>query len=189
MTDTLESVVGTVPGGVSAPSEPRRRRPLLAVLGVLCSALGLVLVVATFTVPDAVDRVTGEAKVALDAALRGFVAPDGIPVIRLGAEGGVADLDRCDGTFTEMTSYRTDGVLPLFAAHNKCGGDIVLGWDIGQRVRVEGSDVVYEVVEERRTPKWSHVEQLEGMAGQFMLQTCFYGQNLMRFLSLSPVTH
>ena len=64
---------------------------------------------------------------------------------------------------------------------------MILGWDLGQRVMVEGSDVVYEVVEERHTPKWSNVEALVGMTGEFMVQTCFYGENRMRFLSLAPV--
>lgn len=142
---------------------------------------------ASVFAPDLVDKVTGDVKVSVLKQFHQVFAPDELPTIRLGAEGGMVELDHCDGTFTEMVSYRIDDVLPLFAAHNNCGGDVILGWDIGQRVMVEGSDVVYEVVEERHTPKWSNVEALAGMSGEFMVQTCFYGENRMRFLSLAPV--
>lgn len=142
---------------------------------------------ASVFAPDLVDKVTGDVKVSVLKQFHQIFAPDELPTIRLGGEGGMVELDHCDGTFTEMVSYRIDDVLPLFAAHNNCGGDVILGWDLGQRVMVEGSDVVYEVVEERHTPKWSNVEALVGMTGEFMVQTCFYGENRMRFLSLAPV--
>ena len=108
---------------------------------------------ASVFAPDLVDKVTGDVKVSVLKQFHQIFAPDELPTIRLGGEGGMVELDHCDGTFTEMVSYRIDDVLPLFAAHNNCGGDVILGWDLGQRVMVEGSDVVYEVVEERHTPK------------------------------------
>lgn len=165
---------------------PRRRGGLLFASIVLVG-LGLSFLSASVVAPDLVDKVTGDVKVSVLKQFHQVFAPDELPVIRLGTEGGMVELDRCDGTFTEMVSYRIDDVLPLFAAHNNCGGDVILGWELGQRVMVEGSDVVYEVVEERHTPKWSNVEKLTGMTGEFMVQTCFYGENKMRFLSLAPV--
>ncbi|WP_314426870.1 hypothetical protein [uncultured Microbacterium sp.] len=172
------------------PSATRNRgrgRSRLLVASIALVTLGMSSLVASTVAPDAVDRVTGVVKVAVQEQLRQVFAPDALPELRLGGEGGLVQLDECDGTFTEMVSYRRDGVPPLFAAHNNCGGDIILGWEIGQRVTVEGSDVVYEVVEERHTPKWSDLDALVGMSGEFMVQTCFYGENRMRFLALARV--
>ena len=165
----------------------RRRALGLLVPSILLVVLGISFLAASILAPDAVERVTGDLKVAAQKTWHELLAPDQLPQITLGVEGGMVELDRCDGTFTEMVSYRVDGVPPLFAAHNNCGGDVILGWEIGQRVAVAGSDVVYQVVEERHTPKWSEVEQLVGMSGEFMVQTCLYGENRMRFLALAPV--
>jgi len=169
------------------PMRRRRGGRVLLVLSVVLVVLGLVFSLASAFAPEVVDRVTGEAKVTIATQLRNLFAPDDLPVIRLGDEGEIRDLDDCDGSFREMVSYRLDGVPPLYAAHNFCGGDAILGWDIGQQVRVAGSDTVYEVVEERRTVKWADAHLLQGMRGEFLLQTCFYGQNLMRFVGLEPV--
>ena len=180
----------TAPPAADTSSSRRRRRRggrLLLVPALVLVAGGIALALASALVPQAVDRVTGEAKVAVDTQIHRIFSPDTLPVIRLGDEGGIRDLDHCDGTFTEMVSYRVDDVLPLYAAHNFCGGDAILGWEIGQRVRVAGSDTVYEVVDERRTVKWADARLLQGMPGEFLLQTCFYGQNLMRFVALAPV--
>ena len=173
--------------GGTVPSRRPRRRFGLLFASVVLVGLGMSFLSASVFAPDLVDKVTGDVKVSVLKQFHQMFAPDELPTIRLGGEGGMVELDHCDGTFTEMVSYRIDDVLPLFAAHNNCGGDVILGWDLGQRVMVEGSDVVYEVVEERHTPKWSNVEALVGMTGEFMVQTCFYGENRMRFLSLAPV--
>lgn len=173
--------------GGTVPSRRPRRRFGLLFASIVLVGLGMSFLSASVFAPDLVDKVTGDVKVSVLKQFHQIFAPDELPTIRLGGEGGMVELDHCDGTFTEMVSYRIDDVLPLFAAHNNCGGDVILGWDLGQRVMVEGSDVVYEVVEERHTPKWSNVEALVGMTGEFMVQTCFYGENRMRFLSLAPV--
>ncbi|MCS3442368.1 hypothetical protein [Microbacterium phyllosphaerae] len=184
----VDGSVGRAP--ISEPEPvPRRRRRRVGLLAcsILLVGVGIAFLTASIFAPAMVDKVTGDIKVGVQKQLQQIFAPDELPAIRLGAEGGMVELDHCDGTFTEMISYRIDGVPPLFAAHNNCGGDVILGWEIGQRVRVDGSDVVYEVVEERHTPKWSNVEELVGMSGEFMVQTCFYGENKMRFLALAPV--
>ncbi len=184
--DDLEPAAVTVHGRAVTPRR-RRGRPGLLIVSIALVALGITSLVASTVAPDAVDSVTGNIKVAVQKQFQQVFAPDALPQITLGGEGGLAQLDECDGTFTEMISYRLDGVLPLFAAHNNCGGDVILGWELGQRVTVQGSDIVYEVVEERHTPKWSDVDALVGMSGEFMVQTCFYGENRMRFLALAPV--
>ncbi|MGN8551421.1 UNVERIFIED_CONTAM: hypothetical protein OHV15_02410 [Microbacterium sp. SLM126] len=170
------------------PRERRRRKGHLAVLvvSVLLISAGIALLGGVMIAPDAVEKVVGNTEVAVRKAVHEIVAPGTLPEITLGPEGGVREMDHCDGTFTEMISYRMDEVLPLYAAHHRCGGDIILGWEMGERVRVAGSDVIYEVVEERHTPKWSQVDALKGMTGEFMVQTCYYGENRMRFLALAP---
>lgn len=111
-----------------------------------------------------------------------------LPEVILGPPGGEAELESCNGEFIEMIKYRQPGMPPLYSAHNTCDGDIILGWSIGQKVRVAGSDVVYEVIEERQAMPYEDSRVLEGMSGKFILQTCFYGEERMRFLSLSPVS-
>lgn len=165
----------------------RRRMRALLLSSIVLVTLGAVFLAASVFAPDLVDKTMGDIKVTVQKQVHQLLAPDELPEITLGGEGGMVELDHCDGTFTEMITYRIDGVTPLFAAHNNCGGDVILGWELGQQVRVAGSDTVYEVVEERHTPKWSNVEELVGMSGEFMVQTCFYGENRMRFLALAPV--
>lgn len=167
------------------PTRTRGQRALL-VVSICLVAVGAALLAGSVFAPDLVSRAAGAVKVEVERQLQRILTPDELPVIRLGPEGGLIELDLCDGTFTEMVSYRMDGVPPLYAAHNNCGGDILLGWEIGDRVRIEGSDTVYTVVEERHTPKWSHIEKLVGMSGEIVLQTCYYGENRMRFLALAP---
>jgi hypothetical protein len=171
--------------GPSGAKRRRRARVAALVVSVLLISAGTVLLGGVMIAPDAVEKVVGNSEVAVRKALHEVVSPGTLPEITLGPEGGMREMDLCDGTFTEMISYRMDEVLPLYAAHNICGGDIILGWELGQRVRVTGSDVIYEVVDERHTPKWSHVEALQGMSGEFMVQTCYYGENRMRFLALA----
>ncbi len=168
-----------------APRHAGRRIATL-VVGVLLITAGITLVGGVTIAPDAVEKAVGNAEVAVRKSVQEVVSPGTLPEITLGPEGGMREMDACDGTFTEMISYRMDEVLPLYAAHNICGGDIILGWAMGQRVRITGSAVIYEVVDERHTPKWSHVEALTGMSGEFTVQTCYYGENRMRFLALAP---
>lgn len=184
--ESARSAAVTAEAPVDAKTRRRSRSGLL-IASIALVTLGSGFLVASTVAPDAVDRITGDIKVSVQKQLHQVFAPDDLPQLRLGGEGGLPQLDDCDGTFTEMISYRVEGVIPLFAAHNNCGGDIILGWELGQRVTVEGSDIVYEVVEERHTPKWSDVEALVGMSGEFMVQTCFYGENRMRFLALAQV--
>ena len=176
--------------GKHARPEPaptvRRERPIRLWAGGALVVVGLVVAGATMVVPELMDKVAGNLKVTVEKRASEWIAPGELPQVTLGAEGDTADLDRCTGEFTEMISYRAGGIPPLYSAHNNCGGDIILGWDIGQRVKVAGSDVVYEVVEERHAPQPSGAERLEGMSGELILQTCYYGENRMRFVALAP---
>lgn len=187
-TDTRPVPAREVERDVDVTVLPARTRGQLSllVLSICLVVVGAALLGGSVFAPDFVARAAGSVKVEIDRQVHRILTPDELPVIRLGPEGSLIELDLCDGTFTEMVSYRMDGVPPLYAAHNNCGGDILLGWEIGERVRIEGSDTVYTVVEERHTPKWSHIEKLVGMSGEIVLQTCYYGENRMRFLGLAP---
>lgn len=176
----------------SSPPQPERRRPSRAVwwgLVFLAAAIGMLL--WQLIAPDSLERAVGEVKVAVQEVAQEVASGAGgpqHPVIRLGGEGDRRALDRCDGTFIEMVSYRMTDVPPVYAAHNNCGGDVILSWQLGDTVRIDGRDALYTVVEERHTPKWSMVTKLRGMAGELVVQTCYYGQDRMRFLALAPVT-
>lgn len=109
----------------------RRRGALGATVGAVLIAAGGVVIVGLIAAPEEVEYVYGTVKTtvtgSLDAA-REDVFGD-LPTVDLGATGGVAELDGCDGTFTEMSSYEREGVPPVWAAHNNCQGDVLLPWE------------------------------------------------------------
>lgn len=142
------------------------------------STLGVAAVLA----PEEVERVVGEVKVAVQQTFTEVTGST--PVVRLEGRGGQRELDWCTGAFVELVSYRIDGVPPVYAAHNNCGGDVLLNWPIGQVIRIQGRPGLYEVVSERFTTKSAPVAQLRGLDGEFALQSCFYGRDRMRFVGL-----
>lgn len=159
-----------------------RRLNTAAIVG---AALALVSL-AVLIFPSQLERAVGETKVAVEAVVQDFVARE-YPTVVLGPLGGEREMDWCDGRFIEMESYRIDGVPPVYAGHVNCGVDFILSWEIGDLVKVEGRDTIYEVVEERHTRKWANIDSLRGMSGELVLQTCYWGQDKMRFLALEPV--
>lgn len=173
-------------------TDPRRRHsPLRIIAGSLClivAVAGLAIAAGIVLFPHQAEQVAGNIKLTYQQLTSD---PAELPTIQLGPEGGKRALDNApDKTFIEMTSYRIPDVPPVYAAHNNRGGDIILGWKINQQVTVidrNGIAGTYVVVEERQTPKWANVEKLAGMRGPIVVQTCFYGKNLMRFLSLVPL--
>lgn len=173
---------------------PRRRRRAWRVIG---GILAFVLITAGIGIaglsmfaPQTAERLYGEIRtqaVTVVDDVRAEVLKE-YPAVTLGATGGRAELDRCDGTFTEVVSYQRDGVPPVWAAHNNCGGDTILAWQLGDQVKLEGDETVYEVVDVRTTSKtWSSTDDLVGLGGDLALQTCFYGEDRMKFVGLSPV--
>lgn len=171
-----------------------RRRPVRRLIGwviaLVLMVAGIGILIASLVAPQAVERVYGEIRtqaVAVVDDVRHDVTQE-LPTVALGATGGKAELDRCDGTFTQIVSYERDGVPPVWAAHNNCGGDTILPWQLGDHVSVEGDETVYEVVDVRTTSKtWSSTDDLVGLGGDLALQTCFYGEDRMIFIGLSPV--
>ncbi|WOF23095.1 hypothetical protein N8K70_00055 [Microbacterium betulae] len=202
MADTLERLMEEPgpeqPGTRRARSARRkagkRRRgagnAVLTVLGVGLLIGGLALGAGTLFAPQAVEQAYGAVKVGVADRVQQVQQEvfEELPTVSLGVSGGQAELDLCDGTFTEMLSYEREGVPPVWAAHNNCGGDVILPWEIGQRLRVAGSDQVYEIVDITYTSKiWSSTADLVGLEGELALQSCFYGEDRMKFIGLEPV--
>lgn len=49
-------------------------------------------------------------------------------------------------------------------------------------------DVREEAFDVRNTPKvWPTIDDLVGIEGSFALQTCYYGEDRMKFIGLEPV--
>ncbi|WP_424463968.1 hypothetical protein [Pseudoclavibacter helvolus] len=178
------------PAHARAVSPRRRRRTfgnaMLGIFGTMLILAGAIVLAMSLFAPTTVERGYGQVK----AAVNNVAAEVQLPSVRLGVEGGQAELDVCDGSFIEMTSYRnTVGVPAVYAAHNNCGGDIVLNWQVGTQFEVEGQPGIYEVVDVRHTAKhWETTEALIGLQGDFALQSCFYGEDRMQFVGIRHVT-
>ncbi len=115
--------------------------------------------------------------------------PNHLPSVTLGKDGGLPELDRCDGTFIRMADYsRVVGLQDTYAAHNSCGGDVILPLGKGSRLLVNG--IEYEVVSTRDLPKeGSKATQLLGLDGDIILQSCYYLPTMyMHFLGVTPVS-
>ena len=186
-----------------ARAKKKNRRAGNIALGALAGVLllgGGSILVGLLVAPDAVEQGYG----ALKEGYRGGVDKvreqvlEEYPTVKLGIEGGIEQLDatcnRGSGdtfhTFTIMTSYERDGVPETAAAHNACGGDVLLPWEEGQKVNIEGDgkDGLYQLVDIRYTPKiWATTEDLIGLKGDLALQTCFYGEDRMKFIGLEKI--
>ncbi|GAB6855946.1 hypothetical protein [Microbacterium xylanilyticum] len=174
----------------------QRRRVRSTVLTWACgtvAALALLIGAVALFAPSTAEYVYGQAKTGAQSAIGQALAPivDATPTIRLGGTGDRASLNDCDGSFTGMTSYGSE-IPTVYAAHNNCGGDVLLPWQLGQRVNVvdeSGTTRAYTVIDIRTVPKtWGTVQDLVGIKGAFALQTCFYGENLMKFVGLTLAT-
>jgi hypothetical protein len=144
---------------------------------------GAVLTAGTIA-PESVEAAWGSVRSVVVSAPEALTGA--LPEIALGISGTAENLDTCDGTFTEMLEYRNPAAPPVWAAHNNCGGDVILPWSEGQRFLI--GDNVYEVIEVRNLPKFtSSAGDLTGLAGEIALQTCLFGQPVMTFLGASPV--
>ncbi|WP_449276634.1 hypothetical protein [Leucobacter sp. GX24907] len=167
-----------------------RKHRGLAVFGAALLIAGGGLLAAMAFAPTEVERTYGTLKTEVRRAVDGVQRDvfGELPTVTLGGSGDVAELDSCDGTFTHMKSYDESRVPPIWAAHNNCQGDALLPWEVGQHIRVADSDQVYEVVDIRHTPQvWATIDDLEGLDGDLALQTCFYGEDKMKFVGLRPV--
>lgn len=177
----------------TARRKRRRRSSVLFVVGMSVAAIGIAFAILYLLMPEKVGLVVEKAYGNTQSVVAKIqVETLGItPTLTLGASGGVSELDRCDGTFTEMLSYSSDQfqIQPVWAAHNNCGGDVVLSWETGQVIDVTQAGVTsqYLVADIRTTAKhWSTTEELVGMTGALIVQSCYYGEDKMRFVGLVP---
>ena len=149
---------------------------------VLLFIIGASLVASAAFAPDQTEKIVGEVKVAIEDTsnkVRGKHV-----TVKLGKKGGLREVDRCDGTWIEMTSYELEGLQPVYAAHNMCKGDKILPLKKGDRIKVKGGEM-YQIADIRYLKKtWSTTDKLLGMRGDLILQSCFYGENRMKFISL-----
>ncbi|WP_110588107.1 hypothetical protein [Microbacterium suaedae] len=169
----------------------KRGNIVLGALGGVLIVGGAALLAGVLLAPEQVEKGYGGVKVAIGSTIDSVQEEvfEELPTVTVGATGGIPELDLCDGTFTIMTSYEREGVPETAAAHNNCGGDVLLSWDEGQRIRIDGRDEVYEVVDIRYTSKiWSSTDDLVGLQGEIALQSCFYGEDRMKFVGLEPVS-
>jgi hypothetical protein len=193
--DALPSVPAETRHARSGQHLAKRKRPggwnaVLMIFGVLLLVGGLGLGAGTLLAPQSIEHAYGAVKVGVAEKVQEVQKEvfEELPSVKKGASGGKTELNWCDGTFTEMLSYEREGVPPVWAAHNRCGGDVILPWEKGQRLRVDGSNQVYEIVDIRYTSKiWSSTADLVGLQGEFALQSCFYGEDRMKFIGLERV--
>jgi len=174
---------------------------LLGSFGILLIAAGAAVLVAQMTAPEVLERSYGAVKLAVqssaeaiaDSVVEASTGERQLPTATLGessSSNGILDL--CGGEFYGMLSYESEDATwpPVFAAHNNCGGDVVLSWKLGQEVFLEeaGEKTVYRIVDIREIPKtWSTTADLKGLGGELALQTCLYGEDFMRFVGLEAV--
>ena len=168
------------------PSRGRTARVLsgIAIGGV---ALGVCTITSITAFPEQAERVYGTLQ--RDAGAFRIEMLGELPQVTLGASGGQRELARCDGTFSEMQSYDRAGVPPVWAAHNSCGGDVILPWKLGQEIQLirDAESTTYVVIAIRDTRKtWATTDDLVGLTGDLALQTCYYGEDRMRFVGLTP---
>lgn len=97
--------------------------------------------------------------------------------IAITAVGLQAEVDQCQWVLMDFSSAVP---LPIVAAHNFCGGGIVLEMVPGQRVVLSGAglDGAYTVVASKDA--WADqdaADALSGLAGDVILQTCYWEDN------------
>jgi hypothetical protein len=120
-------------------------------------------------------------------------APVSVPAytVTVANTGGAAELDRCEDGFTHLVGFETtEAIKPqrVLARHNNyCGGDFVLYMEIGDVVELTGEGL-YRVVDARDTPRIITPEDITGMKGSVLLQTCYNSKMMMRFVSLERLS-
>lgn len=193
-TDTPESACG--PGSDGPARKPSRTRPGAIWSWIAVAAAAGVAVLAAFVLtasvvaPEWTNQMVGDAQVAAEQLVTG--ATGGTPTVVLGGQGGQAEIDRCDGTFVRLAEFaEVHDLQPTYSAHNGCGGNAILPLGIGDVVDVVGEDgvvVQHEVVDVRNVPqRTSTTEDVKGMGGEILVQTCYWDDRTMKFTGLAPV--
>lgn len=170
-------------------------RHIFTAIGVLLFLAGAVLMYFTLFHEQKATEFYGEVKLYTAEVIRenGGTPPgeqtseNGLPLIRLEGEGGQRELDWCTGAFVHMLGYQDKNNLPpVWSAHNSCGGDVILNWNVGTHFMV--GDQEYEVVDFRTAPqRGSTTDDIAGIQGDFVLQSCTYNGYTMYFVGAKKV--
>lgn len=170
-------------------------RYIFLALGILFFVLGAAIIYMTLFQEQKATALYGDVKLYAAEVIRenGGTPPgeqtsdNGLPLIRLEGEGGQVELDWCTGAFVHMLGYYDKNELPpVWSAHNSCGGDVILNWQIGTHFMV--ADQEYEVVDFRTAPqRGSTTDDLAGIQGDLVLQSCTYDGYTMYFMGAKKV--
>lgn len=162
------------------------------ILGTLLLALGAGVLGAITIFPEQTELVTGRAVQVVREQVNRVQYGD-TPSIKLGGEGwDIHDVDNAAyGEWILMRAYEVEpGLQPTYLAHNGSGGDLILPWELGQEVKVvlqDGTEQTMVVTDSRVISQWtSTTEDLLGLSGSILLQSCYYDQQTMRVVALTP---
>ncbi len=106
--------------------------------------------------------------------------------VNIANQGGSKEMDYCADGFTEMIYYEGLEGRTLLSRHNNCGGDIVLPMEVGDHVIIAG-DQEYVITELRDTTKETTTAAINNMNGEVILQSCYWHENRMKFVALTPL--
>ena len=183
---SIQALPSKAPQQSETMTEKKRSGRFLTILGILLLTMGLGLTLFAIFLPQEAEKIAGEARIATGQAVMKAQGKKH-PTVRLGVRGGKPELNRCDGTFIEMASYETEGLQPVYAAHNNCKGEVVLPLKLGEKIKVKDRGM-YRITDIRYTKKtWSTTDEILDMDGELILQSCFYGENRMKFIAITPV--
>ncbi|CAN5206394.1 hypothetical protein BH11ACT4_BH11ACT4_01480 [soil metagenome] len=97
--------------------------------------------------------------------------------IDITAVGRQAEVDACQWVRMDFSS---DVPIPWVAAHNFCGGGIVLEMQLGQSVTLSGAGLDGSYVVVGSKDAWADDDAtaaLAGLSGDVILQTCYWDDN------------
>lgn len=173
---------------------------MLKKIGIILISLGLLTLLGIFGFQAFGDNVVSEIRKSESKIItppevseeNPAVAPEEVsPVrqytIKIANSGGEREMDYCAAGFTEMIHYEGLEGRRMLSSHNNCGGDIILPMVQGDHVVIEG-DQEYVITELRDTSKHINTAAVNDMDGTVLLQTCYYRDNRMKFVALTPVT-
>lgn len=183
--------------------EPKRRKRAKRIAGIIGAALiaaaiavAIIVLVGMLVAPDQTEKIVGETTTAVTHSVRKVAGVE--PKVILGQVGDQADIDSCPGYWVHMASYNngTGFDVPVYSAHNGCvgfgdRGDVILPLGIGDTIQIEDEHGVtrsHKVTEIRNLPQHSTTtDALKGMSGPLILQTCYWDNATMKFISVTPI--
>lgn len=160
-----------------APGSPRIRRVVLPL------AAGALALLVGWAVIDAAPALAAPTQnIAVHTVPAHLISDhDAIHLpdwtIAITAVGLQAEVDQCQWVRMDFSSAVP---LPIVAAHNFCGGGIVLEMTIGQSVVLSGTGLDGRYVVVGSKDAWADqdaTDALSGLAGDVILQTCYWDDN------------